>query len=35
MSGSCYCFGMEVKHSVDVKKIIREALVEFPVRSIE
>jgi hypothetical protein len=35
MYGSCYCFGMEQKHSINVTKIIQEAPLEMRVRSLE
>jgi hypothetical protein len=35
MYGSCYCFGMEEKHNIDVMKIVREAPAEYQVSSLE
>jgi hypothetical protein len=35
MYGNCYCFGIDEKKYVDILKVIREALVEMRVRSLE
>jgi hypothetical protein len=35
MYGSCYCFGMEEKHNINVMKIVREAPAKYRVRSLE